>query len=731
MKKILSILGVAGILIGATIPVAQAQTYELETVWEKHWSDYPQFFGTNHVVRGMDYNPITNHLVIASRNDNAVHLVDATDGTYIGELDMTGVSGGTFVINKVRVATDGVIYVGNLTTDSTGTAFNLYRWADEDAVPVRVYTGNPGGGAPDNRWGDAMDLRGTGAETEILLGSYNGSMLVVLRPEGDPDAPDSYAVQQISTEVAAMAPRNVAFGPDDLVYVTRPGASLYELKIDFTVGSVVDQREFDGSKVAAGLSPIDYGEVEDVVAGFRPGPHDIWVYRRTHLSTQWLALPIATIAFTPPDGGFIDNGNATGDVVVVGDIIYGLNTNNGILAAQLVEGDPPPPMPTAEIFWSNNNEIRGSLLDGDEARTVIGGLARPIGLAVDAAAGHIYWAEDGTGRIGRANLDGSEPETVVDGLTTPQDVLVLNGRVYFSQYSHGLFSVDLEGGDWQPVLEVTSEGTSAIAYDEVIGKIYMAATSSAGAKLYSVNPDGTEPDVIEGFGTNYYGIAFDPEGTLFRANFGLHTVDSYDLGSGVATPLFDGFTQPLQIDVSDDGLRISWTERGNGGNVYVANADGVGEPVAIATGEDSPFGVTFVKSVTVGDGFADWIATFDLPEGERGAGDDPDGDGIDNLLEYALGGNPAVANRDLLPVIGVESEGDSAYLSIGYSKNALATGIDYVVEVSADLVNWDSNETNPGATVMVLEDAGSAIVRDATPISDANRRFIRLRIVER
>src|SRR5690606_17566148 len=108
--------------------------------------------GTGHTVRGMGYNPVTNHLLVASRTGTAaIHRIDAEDGSYVGALDMTGITGGTFVINKVEVTSDGVIYAGNVTTDATGTStYRLYRWADEESVPVRVYVGNPGDVAPEN-----------------------------------------------------------------------------------------------------------------------------------------------------------------------------------------------------------------------------------------------------------------------------------------------------------------------------------------------------------------------------------------------------------------------------------------------------------------------------------------------------------------------------------------------------------------------------------------------------
>jgi len=300
MKRMLSLLGLVGILCGANLLVAQTQTHELETIWEKHPADYPEFFGTNHIVRGLAYNPVTNHLIVASRRDDSLHRIDAADGTYLGTLDMTGVTGGHFNVNKVGVAADGAIYLGNMASNTTEDAFNLYRWADEDAAPVRVYSGNPGDAAPETRWGDSLDVRGSGADTEILLGSYAGTMLAVLRPDGDPAAPDSYAVQQIVTDAAATALRNVTFGPGNLVYATRAGTSLYELEIDYSTGTVVNQREFDDSKVAVGISPIGYGEGEDLLAGIWSDLHTVMVYRRTHLSEEWLALPIALEPVSAP-----------------------------------------------------------------------------------------------------------------------------------------------------------------------------------------------------------------------------------------------------------------------------------------------------------------------------------------------------------------------------------------------------------------------------------------------
>lgn len=733
MKKLLSLFALAGVMAVAAAPVASAQGYTLEKLWEKVPDDYSQFLVTSHLERGMAYNATTGHLLIPSRNDNAIHIIDAADGAYIGELNGDGISGGTFVINKIAVADDGAIYVGNLVTGvSESSPFRLYRWADETSAPVRVFSGNPSNGMGGPRWGDSLDARGSGADTEVIVGDTNGVTLAVLRPgTADPAAADSYTADVIWTSVVSGHMKNIAFGPNNLVYVTAVGNDLYELDVDFENLTVDGQRVFGGANITRYLGPLGYGADEDVLAGVLPGSHELWVYRRTHLSTEWTVQPIATTTFPAPltDGSYVDNGNGVGAAVVVGDIVYAFDTNNGIMAAQLTEAAPPEP---GDIFWSNADEIRTAEIDGSNPRTLVAGLSRPIGMAIDAANGHIYWAEDGAGRIARANLDGTEVTTIItdrgdtenpDPVANPQGIVLHNGRIYWSEYSNGLYSANLDGSDVQHLIDVTgassSEGTSAVAWDEVTGKVYLSATIAG--ILYGINPDGTAQEGVSSFPTNTYGLAFDGAGTLFRSNFSSGVIDAYES----VDPLFEGRGQPLGLAVSEDGSQLFWAER-TGGNIVMANADGSGDVTTLVSGEDSPFGFTLMPTVTGGEDFASWIAGQSVAPEDQGTEADPDGDGLSNLLEYALGGDPATANNEIAPLLGTETVGESAYLSIAFTKNADAQGIDYVVEVSSDLVTWEST----GSTTVVEEDATAAIIRDNVALTDSDRRFIRLRVVE-
>jgi len=107
--------------------------------------------------------------------------------------------------------------------------------------------------------------------------------------------------------------------------------------------------------------------------------------------------------------------------------------------------------------------------------------------------------------------------------------------------------------------------------------------------------------------------------------------------------------------------------------------------------------------------------------------DDPDGDGIPNGLEFAMGFNPRVADTEGLPFGGVTA----GYLTLSFrmDKNALLAGTDYVVESCTNLVNavWTTNEVSEVARA----DSNTwwqSFYRHDVPVTNAPQRFLRLKV---
>jgi hypothetical protein len=125
--------------------------------------------------------------------------------------------------------------------------------------------------------------------------------------------------------------------------------------------------------------------------------------------------------------------------------------------------------------------------------------------------------------------------------------------------------------------------------------------------------------------------------------------------------------------------------------------------------------------------WAEWQAVALAGETENSPGDDPDGDGSTNLLEFVFGTDPRVAGPpakptfDLMPI----APDKFARLTIPRRRDRLAN---LRVEVSVDLQNWFDNG-DPGGpfTTTVSDTATSWVVRDLTPVSPGQpRRFLRL-----
>gem|GEM_PF-1572425 len=127
--------------------------------------------------------------------------------------------------------------------------------------------------------------------------------------------------------------------------------------------------------------------------------------------------------------------------------------------------------------------------------------------------------------------------------------------------------------------------------------------------------------------------------------------------------------------------------------------------------------------------FADWKADKGLPVGQDGPGDDPDGDGMSNVVEFAFGTHPMQSQSRALPANRRHSEGGLEYPAVTFIRRKSLNGANIVVEA----FNGIPFGAPAGTTqVGVPEDLGDGTervtIRGQTPLRDTQRYFFRTRV---
>ena len=109
---------------------------------------------------------------------------------------------------------------------------------------------------------------------------------------------------------------------------------------------------------------------------------------------------------------------------------------------------------------------------------------------------------------------------------------------------------------------------------------------------------------------------------------------------------------------------------------------------------------------------------------------DPDGDGLSNLLEYALHTNPKSPNAAPVTTLGVQTLAGQSYLTLSYTQLTDSADLLYVPQASGDLLTWQSGS---GQTVLLGsvdngDGTATVVVRDAQPLGAGSQRFLRLQV---
>lgn len=150
-----------------------------------------------------------------------------------------------------------------------------------------------------------------------------------------------------------------------------------------------------------------------------------------------------------------------------------------------------------------------------------------------------------------------------------------------------------------------------------------------------------------------------------------------------------------------------------------------GSGTALARINDQAYGNDFINWTEAGgnpgDGtYQQWVADQNFPDGQSGANDDPDGDGIRNAMEYALGTDPLAASTINW---NLTTPGNNTQIS--YTLGANRPDVGYYIQKAAD-ANFN---TWTNLTTTMTPGAGGTFVLSATDSSSDSAAFYRLAII--
>jgi hypothetical protein len=314
------------------------------------------YLDTNNNQRGLAHNPVGDHLLLVNRSTvpglppppniivlNAATGAEILDGDVprvlrlTDEFDNPVVAGGTFRLNMIDCDGAGVVYAANLAESATVGAFTIYRWQNDDAETVPTLAYGPGDVFTSDRCGDQLKVRGSGANTRILVGARNQPKFAIFTTV------DGLNFEPRVFEVPEAGPGSFFqcdFGAGNTIWAKSPGGPLLHVAFDPATGSATIEQVLTTAQFPAGVSPIGVHPDLPLIGAVHIGenPNNLRLYNHTLIGQPGGLLDLE---FFPTDNA---NGNGTGAVDFGNGRLYALDTNNGIVA-MTVNDTPIQPAP--------------------------------------------------------------------------------------------------------------------------------------------------------------------------------------------------------------------------------------------------------------------------------------------------------------------------------------------------------------------------------------------------
>jgi hypothetical protein len=394
-------------------------------------------------------------------------------------------------------------------------------------------------------------------------------------------------------------------------------------------------------------------------------------------------------------------------------------------------------------------------LDGSAPGTVVTypGTPNLRGIAWHRASGRIYLLDDAAKMIRSIFPNGSSQidVTSVDPLLHGTDVEVddIAGKIFWSETNTGatdpglIRSANLDGTGATTVV-TAGTGTESpyfLFIDRPGGFIYWGVSQSTMAQNL---PTTFRRSTFEGVTDPTFGIttpsrsrdiAVDPTTSIaYWADRQSGTIFRRALSGTINETVISGMNAPHGLAIDVQARKVYWADTGqrNSGptetsarRVARCNFDGTEyENLTATDGLTEPWDLALDLSCPT---YADWRARFfSAGSALANLADDADGDGLENILEYAFDSNP----RD-----GGAMGGPKPVASgISFPRRRVSS-LTYRIEVSTDLATWHYNGdgsgqtwTNESSVTPIDAEMDSVLIEPGVVLAGAPKLFYRIRI---
>jgi len=532
----------------------------------------------NSTERGLAYNPETDNVLIVSRADGlGIHVLSAIDTDLSHSLNLNGVAGGTYDLNVIGVAGDGAVYACSLAVNSTSftsgpKSFRIYRWADDspNTVPTIAWEGDPAGedeltGESLNlqRWGDSIVVRGSGADTQIVVPTRASSLAAIFTTtDGEKFEPT------LLPNAANSQNTGVAFGAGDTIYFKHGAQPLRVVEFDLNTGTTTVLQSFttlNANSRPIGTDPSS-GRLATVLTGSAV-PESLELY---DISSPSIPPILSDSATFPVDNANI---NATGAVAFGPDVVFALSTNNGLVAYDIIDDNEISP-PTITTQPAGQNVIAGGPVE--------------FSVAVSGSPPFTFqWLKDGNAIQNATDSTFTIPAVVAED-SGDYTVTVTNATAMITSDPATLTVTPrtdspvaeqkwVLGIDGRPYL-ANDSAQRGLAVNPVSGRILVASRTggaqirvldgATGADLHQLDFTGVEGGL---FPINV--IAAAEDGVIYGANLSLNALDfklyrwADDEPDTIPEVIFDSTVDDSPIDSRRFGDTL--TVRGSGAQTQI------------------------------------------------------------------------------------------------------------------------------------------------------------------